>query len=140
MPIPKRVRMKSPKLNPPTWTSNRYQDVRVTPQMRPTQTTGLIEMRIRPFQVLAASPQQGQPAHATDAPAIRIHRVAGRRLLLPAAPAAIRFRDVGPQVEGRKIDQHLIAVIPLLGHHLIDHGGVPVRHGRPPLRELRPRP
>ena len=46
-----------------------FQDVRVTPQMRPTQTTGLIEMRIRPFQVLAASPQQGQPAHATDAPA-----------------------------------------------------------------------
>ena len=42
-----------------------FQDVRVTPQMRPTQTTGLIEMRIRPFQVLrcvaAARPARAQP-------------------------------------------------------------------------------
>ena len=38
--------------------------------------------------------------------------------------AAIRFRDVGPQVERRQIHQHLITVVPLVGDDLVDHRGL----------------
>ena len=68
-----------------------FQDVRVPAQMRAPHPARLVEMRIRAFQPLAASPLQGVPARAADAPTIRIHRVARRRLLLPVP----RGRDRG---------------------------------------------
>ena len=42
----------------------------------------------------------------------RPHR--GPRRSSPVAAAAIRFRDVAPQVEGRQIREHLITVVPLV--------------------------
>ena len=60
------------------------QNVRVAAEMRAPHAPGLVEMRVRAFQVLAPSPQQGQAPRAVDASTIRIDRVAGGRLLLPA--------------------------------------------------------
>ena len=52
-----------------------------------------------------------------------IHRVAGRGLLLPLAPAAVRFGNAGPQVKGGEVDQHLITVVPLVRDDFADHSG-----------------
>ena len=70
-------------------------------QVRPSQAAGVVQMRVWPFEVLAPAPQQGHAPCAADASAIRIDRVAGHGLLRPVASAAIRFRDVAPQVKGR---------------------------------------
>ena len=44
------------------------------------------------------------------------------------ASAAIRFRDVAPQVEGRQIREHLITVVPLVRDDLVNHPRVVVSH------------
>ena len=44
------------------------------------------------------------------------------------ASAAIRFRDVAPQVEGRQIRKHLVTVGPLVRHDLVDHPRVVIGH------------
>ena len=107
--------------------------------MRPPQAAGFVEMCVRPFEMFAPPPLQSQPTRAADAPAIGIHRIPGHRLLLPVAPPAIRFGDVRPQIERPQIHQHLIAVIPLVGHHLVDHRRLSVRHDRHRLEFLRRR-
>ena len=61
------------------------------------------------------------PRVAADASAIRIDRIAGHGVLRPVASAAIRLRDVAPQVEGRKIREHLIAMVPLVRDDLVNH-------------------
>jgi hypothetical protein len=90
-----------------------FQDVRVAAQMRAAHRARLVEMRVRSFQPLASTSQQGQPARAADAPPIGIHGIASCRLLLPRASTAIWLGDVGPHIESRQIHQHLIVVIPL---------------------------
>ncbi len=112
------------------WTKRPLQDVRVPAEMGAPHATGLIEMSIRSFQSLTASPLQRHPSPAADAPPVRVDRVACRCLLLPPAAAPIRFGDVGAQVERGQIDEQLIAVVPLVRHHLVDHCGLPVRRGR----------
>jgi hypothetical protein len=46
------------------------------------------------------------------------------------ASASIRFRDVRSHGEGRQIDEHLIAVVPLVGHDLADDGRLSIRRDR----------
>jgi hypothetical protein len=95
--------------------------------MRATHCAGFIEMRVGPFQALASSSQQGQPACLMNSSTIRVHRVARGCLLLPAAAAPIRFRNLRPEIEGRQIHQHLIAVIPPVRHDVVGHRRPPVR-------------
>ena len=83
-------------------------------QVRPSHAASVVQMRVRPFEVLAPSPQQGHAPCTADASAIRIDRITGHGVLRPVASAAIRFRDVAPQVEGRQIREHLITVVPLV--------------------------
>ena len=95
-------------------------------RMRP-----VIAMRIRSFQALTASPLQRSPSPVADAPPVGVDRGARRRLLLPPATAKIRFGAVSAQIERGQIDQHLIAVIRLVGDDL-DHRHLTVgrcRHG-----------
>ena len=87
-----------------------------------------VQMRVRPFEDLAPSPQQGHVPCTADASAIRIDRIAGHGVLRPVASAAIRFRDVAPQVEGRQIREHLITVVPLVRDDLVNHPRVVVSH------------
>ena len=98
-----------------------FEDVRMPAHMRPPQAAGFVEMCVRPFEMFAPPPLPSQPTRAADAPAMGIHRIPGHRLLLPVAPPAIRLGDVRPQIERPQIHQHLIAVIPLVGHRLGDH-------------------
>ena len=88
-------------------------------QVRPSHAAGVVQMRVRPFEVLAPSPQPSHAPCTADASAIRIDRIAGHGVLRPVASAAIRFRDVAPQVEGRQIREHLITVVPVGGELLI---------------------
>ena len=97
-------------------------------QVRPSHAAGVVQMRVRPFEVLAPSPQQGHAPCTADASAIRIDRIAGHGVLRPVASAAIRFRDVAPQVEGRQIREHLITVVPLVRDDLVNHPRVVVSH------------
>src|SRR5262245_49117108 len=71
------------------------QNVRVPAEIDTTHPSRLIQMREGPLQAFAAKSQQSQAARATNAPPIAIHRGARRGLLLPVAPPAIGFRDVG---------------------------------------------
>jgi hypothetical protein len=86
-----------------------FQDVRVAAQVRAPQATGFIEMRVRAFESLTPTPLQRQPPCAANPSAVRVHRVAGRRLLPPGTATSIGLRNVGPQVERRQVHQHLIA-------------------------------
>ena len=90
-----------------------FQDSRVPPQMRAAHPTGVVEMRVRAFQSLTPAPLQGTPTRASNPSAVGVHRVARRRLRRPAAPAAVRLGNVGAEVEGRQVDEHPIAVVPL---------------------------
>ena len=76
------------------------------PAPRPISSSaarGVVEMGVRPFAVFASSRPHGQAERAADASALRRDGVAGHGFLRPVASAAIRFRDAGPQVEGRQI-------------------------------------
>ena len=64
--------------------------------------------------------EQPFPACAANPPPVGIHRVPRRRLARPAAPAAIRLRDVAAHADGRKPDHRLVAVIPLVSDILRD--------------------
>ena len=115
-----------------------FEDVAVPAQICAAHRPGLIKMGVRSLEMPAPPPQEDQPARATDAPAIRIDRVARRGVLRPAAPAAGRFRDVGPQVEGRQIDEHLITVVPLATPRIL-MGASPIGLSRAPERSRRHR-
>ena len=128
MPTPISVRMSRPTLNAPVWTSSRLRMFGMPSQVRPSHAAGVVQMRVRPFEVLAPSPQQGHAPCTADASAIRIDRIAGHGVLRPVAAAAIRFRDVAPQVEGRQIREHLITVVPLVRDDLVNHPRVVVSH------------
>ena len=56
----------------------------MVPQMHAAQPPGLVEMRVRPFEQLAALPQQPLPPRAANPPAIGVDRVTG--------PAALAFQ------------------------------------------------
>jgi len=119
-----------PEIEAPDVDEEAFQDVRVAPQVRPAHPAGLIEMGVRPLQAFAAASLQPTAAGPAYPPAVRIDRVARRRLAAPVTRPAIWFRDVCPQVECRQIHQHLIAVVALVGDDLVDHRGVaPGGHG-----------
>src|SRR5207249_696175 len=76
------------------------EDVRMPAQVDPAQPAGVIDVRKRPLDVLAATPHQPLPAWAAHATAIAIDRLLGLRLLGPAATAAIGLSEVAAEAEG----------------------------------------
>src|SRR5438874_1978330 len=50
-----------------------FQDVVVPSQMRAPHATGLVEMRVRAFQSLAAAPLQGAATRPANASAVGVH-------------------------------------------------------------------
>ena len=104
--------------------------------MRPPQAAGFVEMCVRPFEMFA--PPRCKASHARRGCAGDWHTPhPGPPSSSPVAPPAIRLGDVRPQIERPQIHQHLIAVIPLVGHHLVDHRRLSVRHDRHRLEFLR---
>ena len=84
-------------------------------------------LRTRSLEQFAASAKQSFPASPTDAPAIRVHRIAFRFLVRPRLRSAIRFADVGANGERLEVVHRGATVIPLVRHHLFDHGDSIIR-------------
>ena len=80
---------------------------------------GLVEMRVWPFQVLAAPPQQTFPAAPANAAAIGVDGVAFGALIDPVLWPAIGFADVRPHPERLQLHHLLLAVIALVGHEFL---------------------
>ena len=59
-------------------------NIDVAAEIHAAQAAGLVEMGERPFQSLAAKPQQAEAPRAANAPTIAVHRVARRRITLVA--------------------------------------------------------
>ena len=70
-----------------------------------------VQMRVRPFEVLAPSPQQGHVPCTADASAIRIDRIGGHGVLRPVA-----FDDQRPAVVQVPVPEHPVHVFDPVHH------------------------
>src|SRR5436309_2283722 len=77
--------------------------VLVPAHMHAPKTAGLVEMRARSLQQLAARAEEPFPAVAADPASICIDRVAFRLLIDPRLWPAIRFADVGANLQRLEI-------------------------------------
>ena len=76
-------------------------DVGVAAQVSASHPPGFIGMSKTAFRKLGAKPLQPLASLSSKAPAIRIHRRLGRRILFPVSTAAIRFRKRWPPEFGQ---------------------------------------
>jgi len=77
-------------------------------------------MREGPFQELASESQPSLAASAANATTISIDGIARFDTPLPVPAPAIGFRDVATHTHGFEIHKRLVAVIPLVAHHLCE--------------------
>ena len=77
-------------------------------------------MRARSLQQFSASPEQPFPAIATDATSIHIDRIPFRRLTDPRLTPAIRFAEVGANLERLQIVHHRAAVVALVSANFLN--------------------
>src|SRR6266478_8594539 len=110
-PAPEHVPHQEPEIERACVDDQPLEDVRMPPQVDPAQPAGVIDVRKRPLDVLAATPHQPLPAWAAHATAIAIDRLLGLRLLGPAATAAIGLSEVAADAEGPEGQQGVVAVI-----------------------------
>ena len=80
-------------------------------------TASVSEHHLLPLH-LPARAQQRLAAPASDAPSIRIHRLAVVGLPFPVQRAPLRLADVAANGHGRQRGHRGVAVIALVGHHL----------------------
>ena len=90
------------------------QDIAMSSQMRAPHPAGLVGMRKRSLDPLAAPPHQALASGPPDAPTIRIDGRLGLRRLGPLAAAPIRLGDIRPDADDLQIHHDLITVIPLV--------------------------
>src|SRR6202045_1928900 len=86
--------------------------------MRPPHATGVVEMRERAFDSLAALPHQSPPAWPAHAPTIAINGRLRLWLFRPVASPSVRLGDVGPDADSLEVHHRLIAVVPLVADDL----------------------
>ena len=86
-----------PEIEPTRMNQDALQNVGVAAQVRAPQCAGFVQVRMGSLQVLAAAAQQLLAARAANPPAVAIDGVAQGGLAVPAATAALRFRDIGAQ-------------------------------------------
>ncbi len=86
-----------------------FQDIRVTTQMRATHPAGVVEVRERAFDILAAAAHQAASPSAANPSAIAIHRRLGLRLLRPVASPTGGLRDVRAEAKGVEFHHDPIA-------------------------------
>src|ERR1700675_3104908 len=103
--------MTRPRLKPPALNQQALQDIRVAAQMRAAHAPGVIEMRERAFDPLAALAHQTPAAWSSNPATIAIDRCLGLGRLRPIASSPIRLRNVGPDAHGVEVDHRLIAVV-----------------------------
>jgi hypothetical protein len=86
-------------------------------------------MRTRSLKQFAASAEEPFAAVAADAPSVRIDRIAFGLLLPPQLGPAIRFADVGANLQRLQVVNHPSTVIALVGDDFLDHRDRVVRDG-----------
>src|SRR3954469_13731408 len=77
-------------------------------------------MRKVPLDPLTTLPLQSLAASALNSPPVAINSLLLYLSAVPVATAAIGFGDVTPHFQFCQFDEHVIAVITLIGHHLLD--------------------
>src|SRR4030095_2357648 len=82
------------------------------------ETAGVIEMRKRPLDVLAAPPHQALPASATHPTPIPIDGPPRLGRLHPAPPPAVVFGEGAADADGRAREQRLVAVVALVADEI----------------------
>src|ERR1700682_3033823 len=87
-------------------------------QMGATHAAGLVEMRERALDPLAALPHQSAAASSPHPTSIAIHGRLRRRLLRPVAATPVRLRYIGTDAHGFEVDHALVAVVPLIANDL----------------------
>ena len=95
-------------------------NIGVSAQVYSAHPSCFVEVRERPFEALAAEPQQAQAPRRANPPTIPVHRVAGLGVLRPVPSAAIGLGDVTADADRFEIHERLIAVIPLVADDLFD--------------------
>src|SRR5881628_3343634 len=94
------------------------EDVLMAAQVGAAETAGVIEMRKRPLDVLAAPPHQPLPASAAHPTPIAIDGPLRLGCLRPAPPPAIGFGEVGADADGLEREQRLVAVVSLVADEI----------------------
>ncbi len=130
VPTPVRYRSSSPRLQPAAWIEHPLAHIPMAAHPHPTRTARLVLVRERPLHQFtppalkttdrglheyADGPQTTPAAQYT----LLRRRLPGL-LVLPAAPTAVRLRDVAANPNLVERHQRRVAVVPLVGHHLFD--------------------
>src|SRR3974390_1330258 len=77
-------------------------------------------MRKVPLDPLTTLPLQTLAAISLNSPPVAIHSLLLNRSTIPVANPAIGFSNVTPHFQFSQFDEHLVAVITLVGHHLLE--------------------
>jgi len=105
-----------------------FENIAVTAQVGPSHPGGVVRVRERAFEILAAATQQSQTARSADASTVSVHRGASLRFI-PPTPTPVRLRDVGANADRRDVDEPTITVKALVRDELAQH--VVSGHGHP---------
>ena len=87
-------------------------------QMHAPQSSRFVEMGVGTFEPFAALTQQAPPAGASNASPVGVDGRPGRGLSPPATPAPVRLGHVAADAQRGQRHQGLVAVVPLIAHHL----------------------
>jgi hypothetical protein len=106
-----------------------FEHVLVSAHVRPPEPTCLVEMRTRSLEQFPASAEEAFTAIPVDASSIRVDRVSFGFLVRPRLRSAIRFANVGANLQRLQIVHRAAAVIALVGDDFLDHRDRVVRDG-----------
>jgi hypothetical protein len=106
-----------------------FEHVLVPAHVDSPESTRLVEMRTWSLEPFAASAEEPLAAVAADASSIGIDRVPLGFLVRPRLRAAIRFADVGANLQRLQVVNHPSTVIALVGDDFLDHRDRVVRDG-----------
>src|SRR4051794_13967828 len=94
------------------------------PHKEPIHSAGIELMPEVAFDLLPSLALHSFAALSADAPPIAIDRFLFRRLALPVAHSAIRFRNVSPHLQCAQPDEDFVAMVPLVRNHFFHSTGV----------------
>lgn len=108
------------------------EDVDVPPQVRAPHRPGVVGVRKRALQELAATTEQGHAACPANAPAIRVDRVTGGVLPAPAGGRPVGFADVSAKARLLQVEKDRATVRALVSDDVVAEGdGLALRRRDP---------
>ena len=123
-----------------------FENIAVTAQVGPSHAAGVVRVRERAFEILAAATQQSQTARSTDASTVGVHRGAGLRFIPPTPPLSVTSSrstsSAGSTMRRRRDQRRLhggrVPVVGVLHRHGHDSPGVEIDRVLGFVREVRP--